>query len=314
MARRTPKATDNTATEEVTTDATEATEAPSKKSNNKKEKVVSDTTTTEVEFDLTEFNTAVQAALESSDPTSGIVSPEGVEQVNVVYRSIDGLKNKNAARNALESEMKAALEGKGEYEAMSQMDRFLRARGYVSIREGLAAASKSGGSSKAPADPTDAFVQQAVSLRLAYSEVVSNVPEGVAEDWSTRADELAASLSGDMDKLRNAEGDEKPEVHPVARQAFKLSRGKGFRGGARRTYEGARRDVLTHVKQVFENLQPGSTLTVTEVAKAESAEYGSDRPSPGAVSARFFKDGEPVEVDGLVGYIPEEGARGIRKL
>src|SRR5690606_11322577 len=124
------------------------TEAPVSKSTKKKEKVVSETPTPEVEIDLTAFNAAVQSAMEQADASTGEVAPEVIGEVNKVYRTLDGAKPKNAARATLDVAMKAALEGDGEYADMDKMERFLKARGYVSIRDGLTA----GGSStpKAP--------------------------------------------------------------------------------------------------------------------------------------------------------------------
>jgi len=67
---------------------------------------------------------------------------------------------------------------------------------------------------------------------------------------------------------------------------------------------------------VFADLPVGSFLTVTEISKADSDEYGDDHPTTGAVSARLFpKSGKPQLPEGIEEVIPEDGsARGARKV
>lgn len=325
MARRTPKA-DSVETTEVTTDESTATqtttEAPASeattKKSSKKEKVVSETATPEVEIDLTEFTNAAKAALDSADKATGAVPQESIDSVNKVYRTLEGQKGKNAARHSLDAQMKDALEGNGEYAEVEQTARFILARGFMAIRDGLKA---SGGTTpKAPADPTEAFVQKVTAIRLAYAEVTANVPEGVSEDWAAKADELAASVADDIAKLKGFDpesGEDAPEVNPVAKAALKLAEGKAVRGGggSRKAFDGPRRDVMKHVESAFADKEVGAFLTVTEVAKAQSEEYGDDRPSAGAVSARFFgKDGEVKTVGNLQGVAEPGQPRGIRKV
>ena len=134
MARRTTKA------EAIATDATETpvevTETPAtkspKKGTSKKEKVVSDDTATpEVEIDLTQFNAAVDSAIEGADESTGIPTPEAVEEVNAKYREVEGVKGKNAAKAALEDGMKVALnEGN-----------LVKARAFMSLKGLLSAAT-----------------------------------------------------------------------------------------------------------------------------------------------------------------------------
>jgi hypothetical protein len=243
---------------------------------------------TEAEVDLTSFQNAAAAAAEEADTSTGEVPPASIEEVNKAYRELPGLKAKNKARAWLEEQMMSAVQ-----------DRNLTgARVFVDLKNGLSAA---GGSSspKAPADPTQAFVQKVVALRLASDLATANVPEGVNEDWATKADEKFAAWDGEGDA---------PEVSPVVRQAFKLAAGKA--SGAGRVPGGPRRDVEKHIQQIFADLPVGTVLTMTEISKARSTEYGDDRPSSGAVSSRLLPKGkEAYDNAGIRGVTePKRGA------
>lgn len=279
-------------TEEPTTEA--APEAPAKE---------------DKPVDLAPFQAAAEEALGQADPSTGDLPKDAIDSVNKVYREIDGVKGKNQARAWLDDQMKAAIMGKD----------ILRARTFVSLKDGLSAGSGSTGP-KAPADPTQAFTQKVVALRLATDLVIGNVPEGVTEDWTTKADELYASLADDVAAYSayvssDDEDAEAPEVSPVVRQAFKLASGRGSAGGSGRVSGGPRRDIEKHLIQVFADLEVGSFLTVNEIAKQASTEYGDDRPSAGAVSARLFPKGrDAYEANGLKATNEEGKVRGATKV
>lgn len=236
--------------------------------------------TEEAPIDLTPFQNAAAAASEEADTSTGEVPPASIEEVNKAYRELPGLKAKNKARAWLEEQMMAAVQDKN----------LTGARVFVDLKNGLSAG---GGSSspKAPADPTLAFVHKVVALRLASQLTEGNVPEGVSEDWSTKADELGGSLDEDVEKFAawDGEGDQ-PDVSPVVRQAFKLAAGKA--SGGTRVPGGPRRDVEKHIQQVFADKPVGTVMTMTEISKARSTEYGDDRPSSGAVSSRLLPKGK----------------------
>jgi hypothetical protein len=224
--------------------------------------------------DLGPFQEAATAAVEEADKTTGDLSEEVIDSVNKVYREIEGVKGKNQARAWLDEEMKAAIMGKD----------IFRARSIVNLKDGLSAGSGSSGP-KAPADPTTAFVQKVVALRLATDEVIGNVPEGVSEEWTGKADELLASLADDIASYRayvasTDEDAEAPEVSPVVRQAFKLASGRGSSGGSGRVAGGPRRDIEKHLIQVFEGLEDGAFLTVNEIAKAPPPSTATTGPAP----------------------------------
>jgi hypothetical protein len=307
MARRTAAAAAETTPEVVdeaaNTDAAEAPTEPAAEATAPAAEKVEDKP-----VDLEPFKASAEAAIGQADKTTGDLSEEVIDSVNKVYREIEGVKGKNQARAWLDEEMKSAIMGKD----------IFRARSIVNLKDGLSAGSGSSGP-KTPADPTTAFVQKVVALRLATDEVIGNVPEGVSEEWTGKADELLASLTDDIASYRayvasTDEDAEAPEVSPVVRQAFKLASGRGSSGGSGRVAGGPRRDIEKHLIQVFEGLEDGSFLTVNEIAKAASTEYGDDRPSAGAVSARLFPKGrDSYNANGIVAVNEEGSVRGARK-
>jgi hypothetical protein len=278
MARRSATKAADEATTTPTPEVTESTtETPTETS----------AKTEDAPIDLSGFQAAVTSAIDEADTSTGELPTTSVDAVNKVYREIDGLKAKNAARSWLDEQMKAAILGKD----------ILRARVFVNIKDGLSAGSTSG--PKAPADPTQAFVQKVVALRLATDEVLTNVPEGVNENWTDDADKLVAELTPQLNAYRDFVNSddadaEQPEVSPVVRQVFKLAASRATSGGGSRVSGGPRRDIEKHITQVFENLDSGAFLSIAEISKTASTEYGEDRPSAGAVSARMFPKGKEL--------------------
>lgn len=300
MARQNRTKTDDTSTEavEAPVEGTESTptEAPAEV----------------VEVNIEDFKSAVTAAVAEGDPSTGTLPESAIESVNVEYRKLDGLKAKSSARDYLESQM---------LEAVSQLDA-LAARGYSDLKSNLKAGSTKA-ADKAPADPTAAFVQRVTSLRLAANEVASSVPENVSEDWAEQVEKLVAESAEGMDTFRTylntevPEGEDKPEapeVSPVVRAAFKLASGK-VAGGSKRAASGLRRNTANHITSAFADVEVGTFLTIAEIAKHKSAEYGDDSPSQGAISARLFPT---TTIEGIVpvekGEIDGKNPKGARKV
>lgn len=273
---------------------------------------VTETPVPPVEVDLTDFKNAAEAAASLADEATGDLPKEAIDAVNKVYREIEGIKGKNRARDYLDEMMKEAISDRGD---------IMRARAFVDIKDGLTAAGgKSPATPRPPADPTAAFVQKVTAITLGYQELTSNVPEGVdAETYGDKVNELVASLEDDMDAYRaylSSDDDdaEVPEVSPIVRQAFKLSAVKGGSGGSTRVSGGPRRDIEVHMNQVFSDLEVGAFLTINEIAKLASTEYGDDRPSAGAISARLFPKGRPAYKSATLEAKVGTDARGAVKL
>ncbi len=270
-----------------------------------------DTNTTPTEsapVDLTAFQASVNEALTTRDEASGELPEESLTAVNEQYRSLDGVKAKNQARKWIEDQMLALIKD----------GKFQEARGFVDVKDNLSAGS-GGGGPKAPADPTAAFVQRMASFYLAINYLTANVGDDVASDWTEKVDALVAEESDNLDayvtfQKSDDEDAEEPEVSPVVRQAFKLTAGKAAGGSGRVSSGGPRRDIAKHIEQVFADEADGTFLTVNEIAKRKSTEYGDDLPSAGAISARLFPKGkEPYSANGISAAQPDSKPRGAVK-
>lgn len=288
-------------TAEVTKEATQ-TEAPA------------EVTEAPAEVDLTAFQEAVEAALAEADESTGQLPEAAVEAVNIQYRSLDGLKPKNAARLHLENKM---------IEAVDKLDA-VAARGYSDLKTKLSA---SGGTKaeKTPSDPLAAFVQRAASLSLAQvvlSKGMPEVPEG--RDLNAEVNKLVEESIALVDEQLAYEANEAedkgdgPELTPLVRQAFKMSAGKVAGTGSRRgAVTGPRRDVSKHIVSAFDSMNPGEFLTIAEIAKHKSPEYGDESPSQGAISARLFPASGNSTIEGVVpvnkGEIDGKNPKGARK-
>lgn len=270
--------------------------------------------TDEPAIDLSAFQAAANEAVASGDESTGELPEAAISPVNEAYRNLDGLKAKNAARAWLDESMKSAL---------VQEKNYIKARSFIDLKEKLSAGSSRSTQPRTPADPTEAFVQKVAALQLGLTEVTSNVPEGVDSNWNEKVTQLIGEVSDQLKSYRDWNNDESedkgdaPEVHPVVRKAFQLSRGKVARvgGGATRDPNAPRRDVIRHIKEAFADQPVGAFLTIGEISKFRSNEYGDDRPSPGAISARLFPSGKPaLEVDGIRGTAEEGRPRGATKV
>ncbi len=275
----------------------------------------------EAEFDLSDFEAAAEAAVAEADTTTGDVPEAEVSKVNAEYRKVAGLKGKNAARSFLNAKMKGA---------MDESD-IVSARAWMNLGENLSAGSSGGGSSstpRQPVDPTDAYVDRLVTLKLAVNLVPE--PEGLAEDWSDKANAKFAEVEAGAKEMlawlqSDAEdkGDE-PEVSATAKAAAKLAIGRSAKAGSAvrasgtSTFTGERRNILTHIAEAFAEQESGAFLKISEIRGFKSSEYGDDHPSAGAISARLFpKNGKVSEaVATTAGVKPDEvdGSKGARKL
>lgn len=311
MARRSststaPKSTEQAQEATVSTTTTEAApEAPETTETKAKAE--------ETPIDLTAFQKAATEAVGQADTSTGEIAVALIEPVVKEYRALDGVKPKNAAKHWLTEQMKDQM-NKGSIQG---------ARSYLQLQESMTAGS-GGGAAKAPADPTQAFVQRVATLNLAYNLVVGGeVPEGVAEDWSDKAQALVGEATSDATKYLawvNDESEDKgdePEVSPVVKNAVKLAVGKSAKAGGRAsgggTFTGERRDIGKHIAEAFAEVESGTFLTVAEIRNHKSAEYGDNPPSAGAISARLFPANGKCTVEGITPGTNEKGNKGATK-
>lgn len=124
-----------------------------------------------------------------------------------------------------------------------------------------------------------------------------------------------------------------PEVPDSVKQGFRLARGRatsaprakkaaagGSTASATRTPrgDGTRKNIATHIRNAFEGKPIGTILSINEVVKTPSDEYGAESPSPGAVSARLFPDkndptdGTKCTVPGVHGVINADGRKAAK--
>ena len=306
------EAPDTEVTDEVTEDNTEAADEAtedtdeSSDSEDKKEK-------DEKVVDLTAFKDAAVVAVDGSDESTGSISVAELEKVLTEYRALDGIKPKNKAKGWLNEQMK---------EAMNESN-IQRARAFLQLHEGMTAGAKPA-AERVPADPTEAFVQRSTVLKLAQSLLTPG--EGVSEDWEEKADKLFDELKADADRLLEWTNDqsedkgEEPEVNSLARNAVKLSLGKSAKTGKSNSggtgYTGERRDIGKHITEAFADQPVGTFLTVAEIRKFQSTEYGTDLPSAGAISARLFPQGDASKntVKGVKSGTNEKGNKGAEKV
>jgi hypothetical protein len=298
--KATAKPKEDTVTATATDAPAETTSAPAQ-----------NTEATEAVVDTKAFDEAIQKAIAEMDPTTGTLSTEQMHNVLAAYQSLDGAKPKAAARAWIENGVKEALEGDTPNVPLA---RALNAvRGEITKAKGSSSKEP-----KAPADPTTNFVEQVVALQLAYSHVTQNVPDGVAEDWNDRAQKLAGETMQDVQKLAQYTGEgEEPQVSALARRALKLAQGKvskGSSGGTRTPFTGTRRDIGKHILEAFADKNPGDFLTVAQIVSHNSAEYGDEHPSPGAVSARLFPKSGKCTLEGVEPVDAADGQpKGARK-
>jgi hypothetical protein len=74
-----------------------------------------------------------------------------------------------------------------------------------------------------------------------------------------------------------------------------------------------RRDIGKHVQYVFAALPAGTFLTINEIRKIGSPEYGDSAPSAGAISARLFPASGIMTIPGIMAEM-RNGIRGASKL
>jgi len=291
-------------TTEPTTDETVSEETTDAKSDDK-----TDAKAPAQPIDLDPFKAAVEAALTTRDESTGELPEESLNAVNEQYRALDGVKAKNAARKWIEEQMLDLIKA----------SKWQEARGYVDVKDNLSAGA-GGGAPRTPADPTAAHVQRMASFYLAINYLTENVGEDVAGDWAEQVDAMVEAEQPNLDtyvafQKSDDEDAEEPEVAPVVRQAYKLTAGKAAGGSGRVSSGGPRRDVMKHIEQVFADEEVGTFLTVNEIAKRKSTEYGDDQISAGAISARLFPtDKEPYAGDnGIKAAHPDGKPRGAEK-
>ena len=331
MARRDREsAPESTQTDEqVAEQATETTvtEAPAEAPTSTDEQIVAqpaEAKPAETPIDLGPFQKSVTEAVAQRDP-SGELPTEAYGPVNEAYAALKGQKAKNQAKAWLSESMGKLINEAPNKPGTEGMQLVFEARALMLVQNQLTTA---GSSTKEPSDPTEAYVERFVSIALARQLVAETQPEGVSEDWATKAEALASSdkvtegIQAYKAWLANTAEDkgDAPEVPSVVSNAFKLAQGKAARksGGSGRTgtpHEGPNRSVPKHMLEYFADKAEGHEATVAEIAKFDSVEYGSgaDHPSSGAITARLKPKSGKVTLEGIE-PVMVNGHLGARKV
>jgi len=269
----------------------------------------------EAEAKMTEFETVVDAALAERDTSTGTVPDAQIEAVKASYRALASAKYKNRAKKHLNNKLKDAVNGQD----------IILGGAVMALADAVenAGASPRTPTERKPADPATTYRERMVVLHLAYNLARNNVPEGVndAEELAkveAKVEELSAAADSYLAWLTSTaedKGDE-PEVDVLVKKAVKASQGRAAQASGKststpRVSDGTRRNVRTHIAQVFADKPSGTFLKVAEIAKTPTEEYPDASCSPGAISAALKSD------KGVEGFKPESnesGNLGARKL
>lgn len=269
--------------------------------------------------DITDFKAVVATALAERDQATGTFPEVQLENVKAAYRNLPGAKAKNAAKKHLNDELRNAVNTADILTGQAIMV-------LVDLTLNAGTGTKAPAERK-PVDPTANFVDQMTVLNLAYNLRRADVPDGVETDGAegafAKVDALVSEHSEAAEKYytwvtskADDKGDE-PEVSGLVKRAVKAALGKAATAGRsassspRPASDGVRRNVRTHIGQVFADKEPGTFLKVAEIANAETAEYPEGNCSPGAITAALKSE---KGVEGFQLTHNESGVAGATKL
>lgn len=333
-----------TSTDSATSTTTEVKAEPAKPAGPSEE---------EIKAALTEFNkvldkvTGLDPEAEpvygaERDASTGAITDELKGIVQSAFANLPKGTTKASARPQAKEEVDKRL-----LAAMDSMDMPLARTLFTIQQECLTvrgAGSGETGVVQAPVDPTEAFVEQVTMHSLAAYAFVPG--EDVKEDWPQRVEnlvgELAAQVRPYVDWLAEVakieaeftpanEGDEpelpaEPETHEIVKRAVKISQGRGTGGrrarksssgdgtaSTRAPYTGERRSVAKHIEQAFAEHEVGTFLTIAQIANFKSDEYGDQKVSQGAVSARIYA-ANGCTVPGVRPQLSADGKKGAVKV
>lgn len=293
--------TESENTSDTSTDGAEGTEGTEAKADEAKAEEPKGPTEAEL---LEAFKASVQATLsaEGRDDSTGVLPAAVIGPVSTAYSAL-GTSTKNKAKEYLQDQMT---------EAMTK-NAFLDARSFLDLLNGLKSVKKET-VGKPPVDPTEAHIAKVAALLLSPNLVMPT--EGVKGDWQKLAQAKAQELSDQVREyqawlIENAdkpteEQTEAPKVDDIVLAAAAAARGRSVakkaastgttprapRAAAVSTGDGTRRNIAEHIKSAFAEVPVGTFLTIGEIVKHKSAEYGDDAPSQGAVAARLFPGGD----------------------
>lgn len=298
-------------TEEVVAEDVTVTEEQSEEDKQAAAKAEAEANAAKAEAELNEkldaFKETVQSAVASDDwdTTTGSLPEVLLVKITTAYAELPGAKGKAAGKRFLQDSMQEYMV-KGADDALN----FVRARTYMDLNNTVSATKAPRGESgvaKAKVDPTEAFAQRIAAMMLAPSLVA--VPEDVEATWADKAQALAEGAEADVEAYQkwaaNTAEDkgDAPQVSEVVLAAVKIAAGRaagvrksgGSTGSTRvSTATGHSGDIAVHLTEAFADKNVGDFMTIAEIAKAVTSQYGGDKPAPsqGAIAARLFPQGD----------------------
>lgn len=313
--------TDTVSTETVeapeASDTTEATTAPTETTEEAAAKAAAEA---EANGKYDEYTAAVKNALAEHDPSTGSLPEVHLSAVKVAYQALAGAKFKKKAKDHLVAELQSAVNSADIFRGMAVMN-------LSNLVNSTASAPKPPAERK-PVDPAAKFIDELAVLNLAYLLRRNDVPEGVTTDGDEGAFAKAEAKVADLVESAEAyvawvkstaedKGDE-PQVDAIVKRAVKASTFKSAGSAKSSTPSaprvstgGPRRNVRTHVTQVFADKEAGTVLKVAEIANAKTEEYPDGDCSPGAVSAALKS---PKGIEGFEKTNDANGNLAARKL
>lgn len=281
-----------------TTEAPVATETPAVSAEDEAAKAAAEA---KAEQDLVEYSATVDTALAERDNSTGTVPEVNIEAVKTSYRGLNGAKYKTKGKNLLTDKLREAIAGQD----------IILGTAIMALTDAVLTAGPAPRQA-APAkalDPAAAYRDKMTVLHLAYALGRSHAPEGVDADAEMakveeKVNELTDSADAYYTWATNTsadKGDAPADTDQLVIKAVKASQLKAAGSATRSASTGtstprepgaARRNVRTHIAQVFDKLGKGAgeILKVAEIAKESTDEYPAADCSPGAISAALKSD------------------------
>lgn len=305
-------------------------------------------TAEEITAAVEKFMISVDAAVEQRDTASGDLPEAALAPVKVEYSNLPATSAKTRARTLIENKMKDAL-GKDldavKARAYMLLGGAVKATGSThrpvatppadptqAFVDRVTAMYLSPNLVTVPDGVADNWAALVQARGEALKSDLSTYKQYLIDhdEWQVAHDKwtaLTEAPEGDEGNKPPAPVEPKePEVAEVIRTAAKIARGRSAgRAGKTSTpgapkvtksgpaYDGPKRSTRAHIESAFANVPSGTWLKVAEICAHNSAEYGDDHPSGGAVGAALWPpSGGPTKVQGVT---PElvNGIKGARK-
>lgn len=265
------------------------------------------------------------------DPGTGVLSDALKTEIKQKYIDLPAGQGKDSARQQVKEWVKSLIEASIVTLAGERARTFFLVQSECLNAKGAGAGT--GSAVVKQVDPVEEYVNEVVALYIA--PYLLPKPEGTPDDVTAkvnaRAEELFKHIApysqwlyGDPEQR----GDE-PEVPDEVRRAGRIATGKATRAASTRkraasgsgeattstpraSYNGPRRDVAKHVAEYFAGQPSGYVALMGEIAKFQSTEYGDDRPSSGAVTARIWPTSGNASTISGVEAVMKDGKKAAR--